>query len=117
MADLKNSGNVKSLIVAGCLTQRYKEELMTEMPEIDGIVGTGNFDKITEIIEFVNRKRDQSVCLGILLFSYENVSRRKVDEGLYTAYIKIAEGCDNTCTFCIIPDLRGKFRSHEIGCT
>ena len=113
MADLKNSGNVKSLIVAGCLTQRYKEELMTEMPEIDGIVGTGDFDKITEIID-KSLIGERPIYVGNPAFSYENVSRRKVEEGTYTAYVKIAEGCDNTCTFCIIPDLRGQFRSRTI---
>ncbi|RKD24294.1 ribosomal protein S12 methylthiotransferase RimO [Ammoniphilus oxalaticus] len=113
MADLKDTGKVKSLIVAGCLTQRYKEELMNEMPEIDGIVGTGDFDKITDIIE-KSLIGERPVYVGNPVFSYEDVSRRKVEEGTYTAYLKIAEGCDNTCTFCIIPDLRGKFRSRSI---
>lgn len=113
MADLKQGGNLKSLIVAGCLTQRYKEVLMQEMPEIDGIVGTGDFDKITDIIE-KSLIGEKPVYVGNPVFSYESVSRRKVEEGTYTAYVKIAEGCDNTCTFCIIPTLRGKFRSRSI---
>lgn len=113
MADLKQGGNLKSLIVAGCLTQRYKEVLMQEMPEIDGIVGTGDFDKITDIIE-KSLIGEKPVFVGNPVFSYESASRRKVEEGTYTAYVKIAEGCDNTCTFCIIPTLRGKFRSRSI---
>lgn len=113
MADLKQDGNLKSLIVAGCLTQRYKEVLMQEMPEIDGIVGTGDFDKITDIIE-QSLIGERPVYVGNPVFSYESISRRKVEEGTYTAYVKIAEGCDNTCTFCIIPTLRGKFRSRSI---
>ncbi len=113
MADLKQGGNLKSLIVAGCLTQRYKEVLMQEMPEIDGIVGTGDFDKITDIIE-KSLIGEKPVYVGNPVFSYESISRRKVEEGTYTAYVKIAEGCDNTCTFCIIPTLRGKFRSRSI---
>lgn len=113
MADLKSSGSLKSLIVAGCLTQRYKEELMNEMPEIDGIVGTGDFDKITDIIE-QSLIGERPIYVGNPAFSYENISRRKVEEGTYTAYVKIAEGCDNTCTFCIIPSLRGNFRSRTI---
>ncbi|WP_134700439.1 30S ribosomal protein S12 methylthiotransferase RimO [Ammoniphilus sp. YIM 78166] len=113
MADLKQKANVKSLIVAGCLTQRYKDVLMDEMPEIDGIVGTGDFDKITDIIE-QSLIGERPIYVGNPAFSYENVARRKVEKGTYTAYIKIAEGCDNTCTFCIIPQLRGKFRSRSI---
>ncbi|HJV45383.1 MAG TPA: 30S ribosomal protein S12 methylthiotransferase RimO [Bacillota bacterium] len=113
MAELKEKAQVKSLIVAGCLTQRYKEVLLNEMPEIDGIVGTGDFDKITEIIE-KSLIGERPVYVGNPAFSYENVSRRKIDEGTYTAYVKVAEGCDNTCTFCIIPTLRGAFRSRSI---
>lgn len=113
VADLKESGNLKSLIVAGCLTQRYKEVLMNEMPEIDGIVGTGDFDKITRIIE-ESLEGKKPVFVGNPAFSYENAARRKVEAGTYSAYLKIAEGCDNKCTFCIIPQLRGAFRSRTI---
>jgi ribosomal protein S12 methylthiotransferase len=113
MAELKKTAGLKSLIVAGCLTQRYKEVLMEEMPEIDGIVGTGDFDKITEIIEST-LIGERPIFVGNPAFSYENVTRRKIQEGIYTAYVKIAEGCDNTCTFCIIPTLRGTFRSRTI---
>jgi ribosomal protein S12 methylthiotransferase len=113
MADLKKTGSLKSLIVAGCLTQRYKEVLMHEMPEIDGIVGTGDFDKISQIIEESLEGR-KPVFVGNPVFSYENVSRRKVEKGTYSAFVKIAEGCDNSCTFCIIPQLRGGFRSRSI---
>lgn len=113
MADYKTSGRLKSLIVSGCLTQRYKDELMKEMPEIDGIVGTGDFDKITDVIEeAMSGKRP--VLVGNPAFSYENVSRKKVKEGTYSAYVKIAEGCDNHCTFCTIPSFRGSFRSRSI---
>ncbi|WP_439644861.1 30S ribosomal protein S12 methylthiotransferase RimO [Aneurinibacillus tyrosinisolvens] len=113
MADLKQTGHLKSLIVAGCLTQRYKEVLLDEMPEIDGIVGTGDFDKINRIIE-ESLEGKKPVFVGNPAFSYENVTRRKVEKGTYSAYIKIAEGCDNKCTFCIIPALRGAFRSRSI---
>ncbi|AMA73513.1 ribosomal protein S12 methylthiotransferase [Aneurinibacillus thermoaerophilus] len=113
VADLKEHGNLKSLIVAGCLTQRYKEVLMQEMPEIDGIVGTGDFDKITRIIE-ESLEGKKPVFVGNPVFSYENATRRRVEKGTYSAYIKIAEGCDNKCTFCIIPQLRGAFRSRTI---
>ncbi|WP_027417895.1 30S ribosomal protein S12 methylthiotransferase RimO [Aneurinibacillus terranovensis] len=113
MADLKNTGELKSLIVAGCLTQRYKEALLDEMPEIDGIVGTGDFDKINQIIE-ESLEGKRPIFVGNPVFSYENAARRKVQKGTYSAFVKIAEGCDNTCTFCIIPQLRGGFRSRSI---
>ncbi|GAB7388320.1 hypothetical protein BSNK01_21570 [Bacillaceae bacterium] len=113
IADYKETGRLKSLIVAGCLTQRYKEELMREMPEIDGIVGTGDFDKIAEIVDR-SLEGKKPVMVGNPVFSYENMVRRKVAAGTYSAYIKIAEGCDNACTFCIIPKMRGAFRSRSI---
>lgn len=113
LADLKETGELKSLIVAGCLTQRYKAELMKEMPEIDGIVGTGDFEKISQIID-ESLEGEKPIYVGNPAFSYENMKRRKVEEGVTTAYIKIAEGCDNSCTFCIIPALRGKFRSRSM---
>lgn len=113
VANLKESGNLKSLIVAGCLTQRYKEVLIQEMPEIDGLVGTGDFDKITQIIdESLAGKRP--IYVGNPVFSYENVSRKKLDQSPASVFIKIAEGCDNSCTFCIIPALRGPLRSRTI---
>ncbi|MBO8162537.1 MAG: 30S ribosomal protein S12 methylthiotransferase RimO [Brevibacillus sp.] len=113
MAELKETGKVKSLVVAGCLTQRYKEDILTEIPEVDGIVGTGDFMSITEIIEeSLSGKRP--IRVGNPVFSYEQVVRRKVKAGTYTAYVKIAEGCDNACTFCSIPLMRGAFRSRSI---
>ncbi|GAA4701338.1 30S ribosomal protein S12 methylthiotransferase RimO [Brevibacillus fulvus] len=113
MAELKEQGKLKSLVVAGCLTQRYKEDILKEIPEVDGIVGTGNFMSITEIIgESLAGKKP--VQVGNPVFSYEQVIKRKVKADTYMAYIKIAEGCDNACTFCSIPLMRGKFRSRSI---
>lgn len=113
MAELKDSGKLKSLVVAGCLTQRYKEDILKEIPEVDGIVGTGDFMSITNIIEesLIGQK---PVYVGNPVFTYEDVIKRKVKAGTYSAYIKIAEGCDNACTFCSIPLMRGKFRSRTI---
>ncbi|MGC5324024.1 30S ribosomal protein S12 methylthiotransferase RimO [Brevibacillus sp. SYSU BS000544] len=113
MAELKESGNLKSLVVAGCLTQRYKEELLNEIPEVDGIVGTGDFMSITEIIQ-ESLEGKKPIYVGNPAFRYEEVVKRKVKEGTYSAYIKIAEGCDNACTFCSIPIMRGAFRSRSI---
>ncbi|OGX68522.1 MAG: ribosomal protein S12 methylthiotransferase RimO [Paenibacillus sp. RIFOXYA1_FULL_44_5] len=113
MADLKQKGKLKSLIVSGCLTQRYKEELMDEMPEIDGIVGTGDFVHINEIIDHSLAGR-KPVYVGNPVFNYEQVMPRKLSTPRHTAYVKIAEGCDNACTFCSIPMMRGKFRSRSM---
>jgi len=113
LADLKQTGSLKALIVAGCLTQRYKEVLMKEMPEIDGIVGTGDFDKINDIIDEA-LKGKRPILVGNPVFNYEAKLPRRVTTPRYTAYVKIAEGCDNACTFCSIPIMRGKFRSRSV---
>ena len=113
IADLKQTANLKALIVSGCLTQRYKEQLMSEMPEIDGIVGTGDFDKITDIIDRA-LKGKKPILVGNPAFNYDQKLPRRVTTPRYTAYVKIAEGCDNACTFCSIPIMRGKFRSRSM---
>lgn len=113
MADLKKTANLKALIVSGCLTQRYKQQLMIEMPEIDGIVGTGDFDKINYIVDEALRGK-KPVLVGNPVFNYDQVLPRQVSTPRYTAYVKIAEGCDNACTFCSIPIMRGSFRSRSM---
>jgi len=113
LAELKETGRLKALIVSGCLTQRYKEELMKEMPEIDGIVGTGDFHHIADIVEEALGGK-KPVRVGHPAFDYDRALPRRVMTPRYTAYVKIAEGCDNACTFCSIPLMRGKFRSRSI---
>jgi ribosomal protein S12 methylthiotransferase len=113
MAELKETGKLKALIVSGCLTQRYKAELMKEMPEIDGIVGTGDFDKINHIVDEALRGK-KPVLVGNPVFNYDADLPRLVTTPRYTAYVKIAEGCDNACTFCSIPIMRGNFRSRSM---
>ncbi len=113
MADYKQTGSLKALIVSGCLTQRYKEQLLEEMPEIDGIVGTGDFDKINEIVAEALRG-NRPALVGNPVFNYDQALPRKVTTPRYTAYVKIAEGCDNACTFCSIPIMRGAFRSRSM---
>lgn len=113
LADLKETADLKALIVSGCLTQRYKEQLLKEMPEIDGIVGTGDFDKINDIVDEA-LQGSKPVRVGNPVFDYDRILPRKVATPRYTAYVKIAEGCDNNCTFCSIPIMRGKFRSRTM---
>jgi len=113
LAELKETGKLKALIVSGCLTQRYKQALMEEMPEIDGIVGTGDFYNINQIVdEALGGKKPAFV--GNPVFNYEEILPRKLSAEKYTTYVKIAEGCDNNCTFCSIPIMRGAFRSRSI---
>lgn len=113
LALLKETGQLKTLIVSGCLVQRYKEELMKEIPEIDGIVGTGDFGKIADVIaQSVSGRRP--VMVGNPVFSYEKALPRKRLTPRHFAHVKIAEGCDNACTFCSIPMMRGAFRSRSI---
>ncbi|RAP76193.1 30S ribosomal protein S12 methylthiotransferase RimO [Paenibacillus montanisoli] len=113
MAEFKQTGKLKALIVSGCLTQRYKKQLMEEMPEIDGIVGTGDFHHITDIVDEALRGK-RPVKVGNPVFDYDQKLPRLVTTPRYTAYVKIAEGCDNACTFCSIPIMRGNFRSRSI---
>jgi len=113
LAELKETARLKALIVSGCLTQRYKQVLMDEMPEIDGIVGTGDFHRINDIIDEALRGR-KPVYVGNPVFNYEETLPRLLSTPRHTAYVKIAEGCDNACTFCSIPIMRGKFRSRSM---
>lgn len=114
LAEMK-SGNLKSLIVTGCLSQRYSEELMKEIPEIDGIIGTGRYEDIDGLIkELYNKKEKINYVDDIKKHEkYKELKREKITPNHY-AYLRIAEGCDNFCTYCIIPELRGKYRSREI---
>lgn len=113
LAELKETARLKALIVSGCLTQRYKKELMDEMPEIDGIVGTGDFHRINDIIDEALGGQ-KPIYVGNPVFNYEETLPRLLSTPRHTAYVKIAEGCDNACTFCSIPIMRGKFRSRSV---
>ncbi|MBS4539905.1 30S ribosomal protein S12 methylthiotransferase RimO [Clostridium sp. D2Q-11] len=112
MAEFKNNGVCNMLIVAGCLSERYQEMLIEEMPEIDAIVGTGNIREIAEIIK--EYKEEKIIRVGDIHSDYlEEHPRIPLEPGA-TSYIKISEGCNNYCTYCIIPKLRGKYRSRKI---
>lgn len=113
-AGLKESGRCEKLIVTGCLSQRFPEALLSEIPAVDAIVGTGNFYKILEVVNALEEGSDQRVFIeSVDLVIPENLPRILTSPSHY-AYIKIAEGCDNRCTYCIIPQLRGKYRSREM---
>ncbi|WP_419026223.1 30S ribosomal protein S12 methylthiotransferase RimO [Emergencia sp.] len=106
MAQFKENG--RKLIVSGCLSQRYADELFEEMPEVDAFIGVNEYEQLPQLLE--NLKGRQIVRNGCNLDTLER-SVRKLDENPYTATIKIAEGCNNICAYCIIPKIRGKYRS------
>lgn len=113
MAQFKKTGNCKGLIVVGCLTERYKDELMAEMPEVDGILGASNYDEIVTTIKKVLDKEKVSSFKDINYSPQAYLKRMSSTTTAY-AYLKIAEGCNNNCTYCIIPQLRGNIRSRNI---
>ena len=113
MARLKEEGRCRALVVAGCLAQRYKEEILEEIPEVDGILGTTSCDEIVNVLNgILGREKAAPVsCFHDLAEPPTGGENRVVTTGGYYAHLKIAEGCDKRCTYCIIPYLRGSFRS------
>src|SRR5579864_9402538 len=109
MAEHKKFGAAKKLIVAGCLVERYREQILEQVPEVDAVVGTGEVERIMEAVEGSLRVLPAQPPA----FLYHDLTPRVITTPRHAAYIKIAEGCDHPCTFCIIPQLRGKFRSRR----
>lgn len=116
MADYKANGNCKALIVTGCMAQRYKDEIFESLPEVDAVVGTGDFENIGAVIDRLlnGEKKVQLVTDINHLLNENNSYKRMVTTTGGFSYLKIAEGCDNRCTYCTIPSLRGKYRSRNI---
>ncbi len=112
-AEYKTNGHCKSLIVAGCLGQRYRQELLDEMPEIDAIIGTGAWDRITEAVD-ETLSGNRVILIGDKEIIYDAKTPRLRTTPDYTAYVKIAEGCDHRCAFCAIPLIRGRQISRPI---
>jgi ribosomal protein S12 methylthiotransferase len=114
LADRKHDAHCRLLIVTGCLPQRYQEELARELPEVDIFVGTGDYPRIAEIIAEKKMAPGQLRYTGDPNFLYDDELPRLQSSPHYTAYLKIAEGCSNCCSYCIIPSLRGAFRSRPL---
>ena len=112
VAEYKKNGNLKALIVTGCLSERYKDEILEAMPEVDAVCGTGSYDKVVEAVD--------SALKGKKASFFGDINAKEVDCGRvllntpYSAYLKIAEGCDNRCHYCVIPSLRGSYRSRPM---
>jgi ribosomal protein S12 methylthiotransferase len=112
LAALKNQGKLKKLLVAGCLSQRYREEIKTELPEVDGLLGTGSYTDVASAVEEL-MAGERPEHFGELARAFDD-GERWVTTPPWTAYLKIAEGCSNGCAFCVIPKLRGRYRSRSM---
>ena len=112
MAQLKEQGLIGKILVTGCLSQRYQEQIMQEMPEVDGVLGTGNYADVVSAIERL--LENEQVMEFASIDTPEQETGRILTTPEHYAFIKIAEGCDNRCSYCIIPYLRGKFRSRQM---
>lgn len=110
MAEYKKTGRLKVLVVTGCLAQRYQEEILEEIPEVDVVLGTTSYDKIAEAVEQALKKSGFVQADDVNALPLPD-TKRLVTTGGHYAYLKIAEGCDKHCTYCIIPKLRGRYRS------
>ncbi len=113
MADYKKTGKCRALIVTGCLAERYHSEMLSEMPEVDAVLGTGDYDGIAEAVKSA-LGGGKPVIAGHIDRTPDDHLPRILTTPPYTAYLKIADGCDNRCTYCAIPMIRGRFRSRTI---
>ncbi len=112
MARCKEERRCKALLVTGCLAQRYKDEILTEIPEVDGILGTSSYDQIGAMVkQILEEKKEHISCFQDINALPRTDGGRMVTTGGHYAFLKIAEGCDKHCTYCIIPSLRGSYRS------
>ena len=112
VAQLKKTGKLKAIIVTGCLAERYREDIMKELPEVDAVCGTGSYDAVTSAVEQA-MSGQKATFFGQMDYA-DLDGERAVMTTPYSAYLKIAEGCDNRCHYCVIPSLRGKYRSRKL---
>ena len=114
VADHKLNGNCRLLVVTGCLPQRYAEELVADLPEVDIFIGTGELPRLVELIDAHQPQGGPLQAIDIPQYLYDHTTPRVKSSPFYSTYVKIAEGCDNHCSYCIIPQLRGPLRSRSI---
>ena len=117
LADYKNpeNGKCEALVVAGCMAQRYSEELEKELPEVDLIIGTGEYHKIAKLVRAMREGTlEKKSFVEIPKFIHTEMDPRLNTSPSYMAWLKVSEGCNRNCTFCIIPTLRGKLRSRTV---
>ena len=113
MAELKKAGQIKKILVTGCMAQRYKDDVLNELPEVDGILGTGSYGDIAAAIDEVMEQGLRPCHMGNI-HTAEQGGARILSTPPWYAYLRIAEGCDNHCAYCVIPSLRGKYRSRPM---
>ncbi len=117
MASWKEKGRLKALVITGCLAQRYKDEIAKELPEVDAVIGISGYTEIVPVLDALLREAQTEeehplvCCPSIELLTPSLSDKRMVTTGSYTAYLKIAEGCNKRCTYCVIPYIRGRYRS------
>jgi ribosomal protein S12 methylthiotransferase len=111
---LKQVGKLRKLVVAGCLSQRYPQELAAELPEVDLFIGTGEVPRIIDILQEHELNQSRRHYVGVPDYLYDHLTPRLRSTPAYTAFLKVSEGCDHKCAFCIIPKLRGPHRSRSI---
>ncbi len=114
LAEFRSAGSCKALLVTGCLAERYADELSKEIPEVDAFIGTTQFDQVVSVAQQVMGQHKTVIITGDIDKNLDDSIQRVLLSPSYTAFLKIAEGCDNFCTYCIIPKLRGKYRSREL---
>ncbi len=116
MAEMKRSGDLEKLVVAGCLVERYRDDLKREIPEIDAVLGTSQLERIAEAVSdprSFGRQEVSNAGRDAITYLYSDQTPRVLATAPHSAYIKISEGCDRPCTFCVIPQMRGHFRSRS----
>lgn len=113
VSEFKETGNLKKLIVAGCLAQKYSDEILKELPEVDAVIGTGDIDKIEKVIDEILEDKKVVETKNMTFLANAN-TERVLTTASHTAYLKISEGCNRACTYCIIPQMRGRLRSRTI---
>jgi ribosomal protein S12 methylthiotransferase len=111
MAEHKKSGTARRLVVAGCMVERYRKDILREIPEVDYVIGTNELERVLEACSFETEGRESAAPIEPYL--YHEFTPRVLSTPSYSAYLKIAEGCDHPCSFCVIPQMRGKFRSRR----
>jgi ribosomal protein S12 methylthiotransferase len=123
MAELKDTARLKRLVVAGCLVERYRQDMLNQLPEIDAVLGTSEIEKIVAAVDPAAAAAQDAAFVtsnawmtrGLPTYLYDEDSPRLLATPKHFAYVKIAEGCDHTCAFCAIPQMRGKYRSRRAG--
>ncbi|MGE3634496.1 MAG: 30S ribosomal protein S12 methylthiotransferase RimO, partial [Sandaracinaceae bacterium] len=114
MSQLRQSGRCSSLVVAGCLSQRYPEELAAEMPEVDHFLGSGDMLKLGAVLAADGERAPRMLVGNPAEYTIRATDPRELSQGLHSAYVKIAEGCNRTCAFCTIPSFHNKQRSRPV---